>query len=161
MRKAYRSAITVLAVAAAPLVFPAAANAGEATEKYEIANDLAAHGSYKMSLLFYDKAIKKNRYFWPAYMKRGDALARLGKPGWALDDYRQALKLNPACKEAKRKINRLTSRRRKKAEQHTLAAKSEAGSTGGARAESGGQGSADLEGMSIAHPRSSAPTSAR
>lgn len=88
--------------------------AGEAMDKFEIGNELLSKGSAKSAIFFYDKCIKLNPSFYPAYIKRGDALRKLGKYKWAKEDYRQAMKLNPACLEAKRKLYGTSSGKKRK-----------------------------------------------
>lgn len=86
--------------------------ASEAMDKYKIGAELLSKGSAESALFFFDKSIKLNPNFYPAYVKRGDALKMLGKTSWAKEDYKYALRLNPRCSEAKAKLGGLSSKRK-------------------------------------------------
>ena len=103
--------IVLTAVLALIISLPLKASASEAKEKYDIAMELLKGGEPKSAVLFFDKSIAENSHYWPAYLGRGDALIRLGYKSWAADDYKQALKLNPGCREAQVKLERIAGPR--------------------------------------------------
>ncbi|MBI1271649.1 tetratricopeptide repeat protein [bacterium] len=86
--------------------------ATEAMDKYQIGAELLSKGSAESALFFFDKSIKLNPNYYPAYVKRGDALKKLGKTSWAIEDYKYALKLNPRCSEAKARLGGLSPKRK-------------------------------------------------
>jgi Flp pilus assembly protein TadD len=88
---------------------PLNAVASEATEKVALADRLMSSGYTRKALDFYDLAIRANENYWPAYLKRGDCLAKLGQRELARDDYKKVLQLDPGNPQA---ASRLHTRKR-------------------------------------------------
>lgn len=106
------TAIAVLCLAS--LLAPGAALASEASEKFELGDELLRRGSADSAVFFFDKCLKLNPYYWKAYLRRGDALNKLGEKYQAKLDYQEALKINPQCSEAKKKLSALSGRSTRK-----------------------------------------------
>ncbi|MBZ0188090.1 MAG: hypothetical protein K8F91_17715, partial [Candidatus Obscuribacterales bacterium] len=79
-----------------------------AKDKYDLGNSLLKNGSAESAVFFFDKSLKLNPYYWPAYLKRADALQKLGQASLAKLDYQKAIEINPHCTEAKRKLSALS-----------------------------------------------------
>lgn len=112
--RAIRGKTLFTALAAALALSAPPAFAGKAMEKYELGNKLLSAGRPKSAIVFYDKCLKLNPSFYPAYIKRGDALAKIGQKSWAQADYKYALKINPRCGEARKKLNALSGKSSRK-----------------------------------------------
>ena len=108
--------LPIAMVVLAPVCF-----AGEAMDKFEIGTKLLSKGRPQSAVFFFDKCIKINPSYYPAYIKRGDALKMMGKKSWAKADYKYALKLNPGSSEAKAKLRSLGGSRKKKSRKRRVA----------------------------------------
>ncbi|MGD9682746.1 MAG: tetratricopeptide repeat protein [Candidatus Obscuribacterales bacterium] len=119
--KSIATLTAIAVVCLASLSAPGAALASEASEKFELGDELLRRGSADSAVFFFDKCLKLNPYYWKAYLRRGDALNKLGEKYQAKLDYQEALKINPQCSEAKKKLSALSGRstRKKKTRSHS------------------------------------------
>lgn len=118
--------LSLLVIFSICLICPKAFADESAMDKFALANKLYDKGSYHASVIFYDKCLKLNPSYYPAYVKRGDALRKLGKTKWAREDYQEALKLNPRCAEAKaglRSLGKGKKRKRKRSRKKSSVSK--------------------------------------
>jgi Flp pilus assembly protein TadD len=84
---------------------PLSVVASEAMEKIQLADQLMAQGYTRKALDYYDLAIRANEHFWPAYLKRGDCLRKLGQASLARDDYKKVLQLDPGNPQAASRLH--------------------------------------------------------
>jgi len=117
MQLSDKSIATLTAIAfvcLASLIAPGSALASEASEKFELGDELLRRGSADSAVFFFDKCLKLNPYYWKAYLRRGDALNKLGEKQQARLDYQEALKINPQCGEARKKLGAMSGNPSKK-----------------------------------------------
>lgn len=128
------------------LLAPGSAAATEASEKFELGDELLRRGSAESAVFFFDKCIRLNPYYWKAYLRRGDALSKLGEKYQARLDYQEALKINPQCSEARKKLGALSGKPVKKKKSRSRSSPE----TEAKKANSGGLSRAPSEGTSSA-----------
>lgn len=96
------------------LVPPGVVASQTARDKIALADRLMREGYTRKALDFYDLAIRANANFWPAYLKRGDCLAKLGQWSLAQDDYKKVLQLDPGNPQARSRLHGGHKRRAKR-----------------------------------------------